>query len=477
MPEPPRRDAGDSAPARADSIRLRLLKWLVVPFVLASLAGGALTYVLAWLPAQMAFDQNLFDAASALGARLDARGGAWRIDLPPQAEQVLRSGGIDTVVFAVRDLDSMAGGTGAGALVAGDGDFPPLRVPPRAGATLAYDGVAKGEPVRIAVLRIARGGREAAVGVAKTLRMRARIRQAAFRALLVLGAVATLGCVGLAWFSVTNGLRPLERMRSHLNARSRDDLEPIPQAGVPYELAPVVQAFNGLLARVQRAAQAQQDFLADAAHQLRTPLAGLQAQLEWLAQRHTDPETTRAVALMLSATARMARQSTQLLALARAESGRLEQAALEPLRLDALVGEGVQPFVELAAARHLDLGFELEPARVRGERFLLRDLIDNLVDNALRYTPSQGTVTVRCRQPAGQGAVLEVEDSGPGIPPHLRGAVFDRHVRLDSKVTGSGLGLAIVRDIAAVHGATVAVAGGRDGAGALFTVRFPPCMP
>lgn len=464
---PDMRDRRDEAGGgRTDSIRLRLLKWLIAPFVLVSLAGGALTYVLAWLPAQMAYDQNLFDAAGALGARLDVKGGVWRMDLPPQAEQVLRSGDIDHVTFTVRDP--------GGALVAGDGDFPPLRAPARPGVPLAYDDVARGEAVRVVALRIVRGEYVAVIGVAKTVRMRAQIRQAAFRALLALGALATLGCAGLAWFSVTNGLRPLARMRSHLNARSRDDLAPIPAAGVPYELEPVVHAFNGLLARVQDAAQAQQDFLADAAHQLRTPLAGLQAQLEWLAQRHTDHETRQAVALMLTATERMARQGRQLLALARAESGRFDSATLEPLRLDAVVGEGVQQFVEQAARKRIDLGFELEPATVRGEHFLLRDLIDNLVDNALRYTPEHGVVTVRCRQSAGQGALLEVEDSGPGIAPASRSAVFDRHVRLDSKLNGSGLGLAIVRDIAAVHGASVVLGSGAKGVGALFTVRFPP---
>ncbi|GAB2843675.1 sensor histidine kinase N-terminal domain-containing protein [Pseudoduganella ginsengisoli] len=454
------------APAalRPGSIRLRLMTCLIGPFVLISLIAGVLTYLLAWLPAQMAYDQNLFDAASALGARLDVKDGAWRMDLPPQAEQVLRSGDIDRVAFAVRD---------GSAQVAGDRDFPPLRKPPKVGVPIAYDGVAGGEPVRIAALRVSRGQREAVIGVAKTVRMRAQIRQTALRALLALGVVATVGSIGLAWLSVTNGLRPLDRMRSHLNARSRDDLEPIPPEGVPYELEPVVLAFNGLLARVESAAQAQQDFLADAAHQLRTPLAGLQAQLEWLAQRHRDPETAHTVALMLSATERMARQSKQLLALARAESGHLEKSVLAPMQLDALVGECVQQFVEQAARKHIDLGFELEPAAVLGERFLLRDLIDNLIDNALRYTPEHGMVTVRCRQSPEQGSVLEVEDSGPGIPPPLRSAVFDRHVRLDSKLTGNGLGLAIVRDIAAVHGATVAVGTGAQGVGALFTVRFP----
>jgi two-component system sensor histidine kinase TctE len=176
---------------------------------------------------------------------------------------------------------------------------------------------------------------------------------------------------------------------------------------------------------------------------------------------------------MLSAADRMARRSKQLLALARAEPSRFEKTRMEPLLLDALVGECVQQCVEQAAKKNIDLGFELSPASVLGERYMLHDLIGNLIDNALRYTPANGAVTVRCHQTPWQGSVLEVEDTGPGIPPQLRSAVFDRHVRIDSQPTGSGLGLAIVRDIATVHGATVSVGTGPNSVGALFTVRFP----
>ncbi|WP_228893124.1 sensor histidine kinase [Pseudoduganella aquatica] len=468
------------------SIRLRLLKWLIAPILLINLAGGALTYMLAWLPAQAAFDQSLSDAAGALGARLSEAGGAWRIDLPPQAEQVLRNGDADAVYFVVRD--------GAGRLLAGDADFPALAgaKPAAAGAALAYDGAMRGEAVRIAALRVSAGGAAAApataapapayVGVARTLRQRTQVRQAIFRALVLLDSLFTLACVGLIWFSVTNGLRPLERMRAGLNARKGDQLSPIVQEGVPYELAPVVHAFNGLLARVSEGAQAQQEFLANVAHQLRTPLAGLQTQLEWLGHRHAEAETAHSIRLMLSSTERMIRQTNQLLALARAEPSHFEKTRLEPLALDALVAETVQHFVEQAARKSIDLGFELQPAPVLGDRFLLRDLVDNLIDNAIRYTPEHGTVTVRCMPgEAGGGAltggtVLEVEDSGPGIAPALREAVFKRYVRLDDKVAGSGLGLAIVRDIAAAHGARIAIAsatGGQAGQGALFSVRFP----
>lgn len=465
------------------SIRLRLLKWLISPILLINLAGGALTYMLAWLPAQIAYDQGLSDAAGALGARLSVAGGAWQIDLPPQAEQVLRSGDTDAVYFVVQDGTKPR-------TVAGDAGFPALRVPPKNGTPLAWDDSMGGEAVRVAVLRIDRDGRVAYVAVAKTLRKRAQIRQAIFRALVLLDSVFTVACVGLIWLSVSNGLRPLERVRNGLIARGREggampgsalagslhlppSMEPIAQDDIPAELAPVVHAFNGLLAKVSAGAQAQQEFLANVAHQLRTPLAGLQAQLEWLGKRHTDAETAHAVALMLQSTERMVRQSNQLLALARAEPSHFEPARLEPQALEALVQPCIQQFVEQAARKNIDLGFELEPARVLGDRFLLRDLIDNLIDNALRYTPAGGAVTVRCRQVAGQGSVLEVEDNGPGIPPALRLAVFDRHVRLDDKLTGSGLGLAIVRDISTAHGAQVAVAAGPGGVGAAFTVKFP----
>lgn len=470
------------------SIRLRLLKWLIAPILLINLAGGALTYMLAWLPAQGAFDRSLSDAAGALGARLAFAGGAWRIDLPPQAEQVLRNGGADAVYFVVRD--------GAGVLLAGDADFPALPRkadgPPKGGLSdmLAYDGVLRGEAVRIAAQRVrpdmapgggaggTAGAPAAYVAVARTLRQRSEVRQAIFRALVLLDGLFTVACVGLIWVSVSNGLRPLERLRAGLNARGPGQLAPIEPAGVPYELAPVVHAFNGMLDRVGAGARAQQAFLADVAHQLRTPLAGLQTQLEWLGNRHTEPETVHSIRLMLLSTERMIRQTKQLLALARAEPSHFEQTRLEPLALNALVEEAVQYFVELAARKSIDLGFELEYAAVRGDRFLLRDLIDNLVDNAILYTPAHGTVTVRCiaggTGAAGAGAMLEVEDSGPGIDPALRETVFRRHVRLDDSIPGSGLGLAIVRGIAIAHGARIVVGSGAGGRGALFCVRFPP---
>ncbi|MES2077524.1 MAG: sensor histidine kinase [Pseudomonadota bacterium] len=503
------------------SIRLRLLKRLIAPILLINLAGGALTYLLAWMPAQLAFDESLADAAGALAARLGRQGAGWQIDLPRQAEQVLRNDAADAVYFVVRD--------GAGRVIAGDADFPPFAASAAASATpaavpastaaapgstpasatpaavsatsaaasakepasatsdggagttragaparaaQAYDGMMRGEPVRLLVLRVERDGADASIGVAKTLRKRLQVRQAIVRALVLLEGLLTLASVGLIWFSVTNGLLPLKRMGADLNARGGDDLAPIAPTAVPHELEPVVAALNGLLDKVGAGAQAQHDFLANVAHQLRTPLAGLRTQLEWLAQRHDEPDTAQSIRLMLSSTERMIRQTKQLLALARAEPSRFAKTRLEPLALESLVEEAIQHFVDQAALKHIDLGFELLPTQVRGDRFLLRDLVDNLIDNAIRYTPPHGTVTVGCR-PDGAGGVLLVEDSGPGIAPDQRELVFSRFLRLDEKSSGSGLGLAIVRDIALAHGASIAIDSGHGGRGALFSVYFP----
>jgi two-component system sensor histidine kinase TctE len=436
-----------------NSIRLRLLAWLVGPILLFNFAVAALTYLLAWTPAQRAFDQGLQarTAALALNLRAGAEPAALALPLDPDDPE--------TLWFAVRDDAGRR-------LLAGNADLATM------GGTGVRDGALAGQPVRIASRAALRDGAEVTVTVATTTRQRQQVRASIVRALVLLEVAFTLSLGGLAWFSISNGLAPLARLRSALNRRERADLAPLDPSATPRELAAVVLAFNSLLARLAAAARSQDAFLADVAHQLRNPLAGAKLQLEWLAARHRDdPDSLHALALMKQANERMIRQTSQLLALARAEPSRSVRARFKPLDLAALVAESVQLFVTQAAGRGIDLGFELDPAPLRGERFLLRDLVDNLVDNALRYTPHGGSVTVRTRM-GPDGAVLEVEDSGPGIPAPQRATVFHRHVRLDQQTSGSGLGLAIVRDIAKVHGASAAVTDAHGASGALFTVKF-----
>ncbi len=444
-----------------NSIRLRLLKRLIGPILLLNVAGAGLTYMLAWVPAQLAFDQGLADAAGALSLRLRAGAQGAAIDLPSEAEQILRANDVDAFYFSVR--------AASGRLLAGDAAFPAQR----RGEAGAYDDTINNEAVRVAFRRASAGGEAIQIGVAQTMRKRVQVRSAVVRVLVLLETLVTLALVGMIWFSVSSGLLPLARMRANLNRREAADLAPIDSGEVPYELEPVVGAFNELLAKVQTGATAQHDFLADVAHQLRTPLAGFKLQLEWLAVRHAaDPETIHSVHLMLLSNERMIRQSNQLLALARAEPSHFEKTRLEAIDLAHLVEQVVQYFVDEAGKKQIDIGFDLLPTPVAGDGFLLRDLIDNLIDNAVRYTPPHGTVTVRC-YPDGEHGVLEIEDSGPGIAPHQRAMVFERFVRLDDKSTGSGLGLAIVRDIALAHGAHVSIGNGEHGKGMLLSVRFP----
>jgi two-component system sensor histidine kinase TctE len=432
------------------SIRLRLLAWLAGPIVFVNLAAAALAYLLAWAPAGLAFDAALQEAA-----RAAAR------DPLAAAHPARRADGGELTWVAVRAGDRLlAGAPGLPAALA---------------EGVVGDALQGGEPVRHTSVRAVVDGQPAVLTLARTVRQRRQVRAAMLRGLVLLESVCSLALVGLIWMSVTNGLAPLARLRASLDRRDSVNLAPLPEQDTGHELQPVAAAFNALLERIAEATRVQREFQANVAHQLRTPLAGARLQLEWLAERHRDDsDTAAAVARLLDTNERLTRETNQLLALARAEPSQPGQARLAPLDLSRLVEDGVQSFVERAAARDIDLGFALAPATVDGDVFLLRDLLDNLVDNALRYTPPGGSVTVRCGAPAA-GAFLEVEDDGPGIPPAQRARVFERFVRLapDGGATGSGLGLAIVRDIARLHGARVELGEGAAGEGARFTILFP----
>lgn len=448
------------------SIRLSLLKWLIAPLLVINVGGAALTYWLAWIPAQIAFDQSLADAAWALIPHLRMERGGIETDLSNQAEEVLRVDHFDAVYLMARDI--------GGQTILGDKDFPLPCLPTTLNEPAVCDGAMRGEPVRVITLKTEIGSAQVLIGVAETLRKRAAIRSEIVGALLLLEGLLVAVSMAMIWLAVSRGLLPLQKMREKLDHRSDDDLSTVAVQDAPLEVRPFISAINKLLVRAQTSARVQQDFLANVAHQLRTPLAGLRTQLEWLQQRHADEaETARSATLMMSSTERMIRQSNQLLALARAEPSQFEKDRLGIVELDKLVEESIQHFVQEADKKSIDLGFDLHPTKVMGDRFLLRDLIDNLVDNAIRYSPRNGVVTVRCSQNESAGCLV-VEDCGPGIPVEHRDKIFDRFYRLDEVQTGSGLGLAIVHDIAKDHGARIFIEHGSNDAGTVFRVEFPP---
>jgi len=447
------------------SIRLNLLKWLIMPLLAINLLGAALTYWLAWTPAQTAFDQSLADTAWAIIPRLSVNDGKIQINLPRQEEQILRVDHVNLVFFNVRNAQ--------GQIISGDHDFPALPIPANANEPVTHDGRMRGERIRIIIMKTAIANQPVIISVAETLRKRNRIQSSIILSLLVLETLITVISTTIVWLAISRGLFPLKQMQRDLRERKDDDLSPIHANHIAIELKPVIHAMNNLLLKAEVGATNQQNFLANVAHQLRTPLAGLKLQIEWLSQRyHDEPDTATSTGLMLSSTNRMIRQTNQLLALARAEPSHFIKTRLEPLSLDKLVEESIQHFVEEADKKNIDLGFNLSTTRIKGDCFLLRDMIDNLIDNAIRYSPPYGKVTVSCQQQADFG-VLTIEDSGPGIANSERELIFSRFYRLNNNVTGSGLGLAIVRDIAMDHGADISLDTTTHGSGTLFTVKIP----
>jgi two-component system sensor histidine kinase TctE len=312
------------------------------------------------------------------------------------------------------------------------------------------------------------------VAVAETLGK----RQALAREILwdvILPQLVLIVVAGVAvWLGIGRGLIPLATLRQQISARSPRDLGPLVLTESPQEVRPLVQALNELLARLRAAIEAQQRFVADAAHQLRTPLAGLKTQAE-LALRESDmPAVRHSLEQIKTASEQTARLANQLLSLARAEPGSDQPAPMAELDFGNLAREVTSDWIQTALDNGIDLGFEepSAPARIRGNAILLRELISNLTDNAVRYTQRGGQVTVAVTH-LGSSVSLSVTDNGPGIPESEHARVFERFYRvLGTGREGAGLGLAIVREIADRHGAQLRLAAGPDRRGTRLTVVF-----
>jgi two-component system sensor histidine kinase TctE len=439
------------------SLRAHLLRLLLPPIAALLAVGAVVAYYPSLEPATQAYDQALVDIGIALGSHIRIGQSEYRFELPGAVEQVLRTDRFDSIYYRVMSP--------AGLEIAGDAALP---APP--GDLMAHNTVYNGENVRVVSVQTPCGRSACTVLVAETMVKRSRLArdillQSLFPELLI--ALATLVIV---WFGVKRGLEPLARLSEEIKARSSGDLRPIDAAGAPEEARPLVGALNGLLEEVSAASRKQQRFLADAAHQLRTPLAGLQAHTE-LALAQPIPEACRAqLEQVHRATIRTARLANQLLALARAEPG--ARSVTSKVDLKTVAGGEADAWVRQALARDIDLGFELEAASVAGDAFLLREALSNLVHNALEYTQRGGRVTVRTGGREGS-SFLEVEDDGPGIPPPERALVLERFYRVPGTPgTGSGLGLAIVREIAAGHGASLAIMDSPVG-GCRVAITFP----
>ena len=460
-----------------------ILDWMLTPLLLLWPISLALTWLVAQGIAGKPFDRALEYNAVALAQLVSVNGNKAQFNLPLPARELLRADDSDTVYYQVL-------GTG-GEYLSGERALP---LPPDndklvVGEVRVRDDEFRGVDIKVAYtwVRVSiPGARPALVQVAETLEKRSVLATEIVKGVMLPQFVILPIAVLLVWLALVQAIKPLNRLEHRIRARKPDDLSPIDAQAVPLEVAPLVSSVNDLLLRLKDSIATQKRFLADAAHQLKTPLAGLRMQAD-LAQREgaDAQELKQSLRQIGLASIRATHTVNQLLALARAESSGSAMPR-QPCDLAELTMSVVRDSVPRAIEKHIDLGYEgVEPGapggQLLGNPTLLKELVRNLVDNAINYTPSSvahpGVITVRViTDPGGETALLQVEDSGPGVPLAERELIFQPFYRaLGTEADGSGLGLPIVLEIAHQHNATVALDETRPGQaapGARFSVRF-----
>ena len=438
-----------SEPARP-SLRRQLLLWLLLPQLVLWAGGGLLAYRIALTYAEKGIDQSLTQSVRSLARQVKPIGSGLLVDFPRAAQDVLEADPTDRVSYMVSSPP--------GEFLLGNQRLPqPDGMASAPGEPLLYTATIDGKPMRFVALDVSYGETGAPqtlrVQVAKGLAVQQRIAGELvadmLAPLLALGVLLSLAVYG----GIQRGLTPLTRLTAQLENRSVNALSPIAATQAPGEVHALVQAINGLLGEVARSVQQEKRFINDAAHQLRTPLAGLISQVE-LAQRQTaDPALAERLAKVHTGAERSAHLVHQLLTLARTES----QVRREPLDLAALARDVAREWTPRALAAGMDLGYEGdEHLQIAGDALQLREALSNLIDNALRYTPRGSSITLRVHR-GSDGARLAVEDNGPGLSADDLNHVFQRFWRANESPGGCGLGLAIVQEIAHRHGGEATV--------------------
>lgn len=452
----------------SDSLRNKLLRWVIIPMAILLLLNIGLIYKLGHESADRRHDRFLADASRILLDQLGTVKGQVVLNLHSGALSMLYADKSDRVYYSLSGVgQSFQFGPDDLPLPSGKlGEVPTYYL-------ASYDG----RPVRMMAAIMpdpdVASGRVVVV-LGKTLVLHHERAQEWMWRVLPSQIFLTVFAGLIVWFGVGRGLRPLLQLRDEVTRRSSLDLSPLPEHKVVAEVRPLIHGFNELMGRLDESLVLQRRFVADAAHQLRTPLTGLKAQAE-LALRLDDPlEIRHSLLQMRRAADHAAHLANQLLALARAEPGTENQDNLVKLDWVALARSTTEYWVPKAIRKNIDLGFEgtNQDCRITGNSLLLSELLNNLIDNALRYTQRGGQVTVRVLR-RDDSVLLEVEDNGPGVPLEERERVFERFYSvLGTNQNGCGLGLAIVREIAGRHHAEVSMQSGADEIGTLMRVTF-----
>ncbi len=454
-----------------NSLRAQLLGWLLVPLALYAASSAWFTYRNASDTATVVHDQLLLGSARMIAEQVRFDDGGLQVVIPPAALELFQSSENDRVYYRIA--------AGSGSLLAGYAELPLPPEPVNVEESIYFDAMFRGESVRIVAFAqpvfAAPDQGPVLIEVAQTLRSRTALTNQLWthtlgQQFLILALAVLMVLVGLR-----RGLQPLLRLRERVQRRRPGALEPLDAAPVPNELAPLVHAINDYVRRLDDHASAHSRFIANASHQLHTPLTLLNTQVSY-ALRSTDAaskdDALRAIHESIKHGIRVV---NQLLTLSAAEAAMRHSRRQSDLDLVDVVKRVLEESAAGAQAKHIDLGFEQYggPAIVRALPAMLHELVANLVDNALRYTPAGGIVTAVV-EASDKVNILRIADNGPGIPLEERERVFERFYRLQQdRSDGCGLGLPIVREIAAASGAQVSLSDPPAGTGLIVTVTFP----
>ena len=453
------------------TLRSQLLLWLSAPLLALWVMSTMINHDVATGFVNLNYDRALLDTALDLGRNVREINNQLYLDLPQPVIEMLISGEQGRFYYRANGP--------VGEYITGDPDLPDPPAEAGEDRVTYYDAVYRNESIRAVALRVpvrpGSGKGSISVQVAEKTSLRTNFaRQLMLRMMVPQGILVILAALAV-WLGVGLGLRALTSVRTEIENRSHVDLSPIRETNTPYEVRPLVRAMNDLLSRLSAALAAQQRFIADAAHQLRTPVAALKTQAELAVRQVRDREAQATLQQLHTAADHAARLVNQLLTLARAEPGSHRSVMRERVNLAALARETTGEWVPRSLNRRIDLGFDdtSTDATISADPFLVRELLNNLIDNAINYTPAGGHITVRVTTDDDKLS-LEVEDNGCGIHEDERERVFERFYRsAGGSPEGCGLGLAIVREIAQGHGATATILSGANHRGTRVVIEFP----
>jgi two-component system sensor histidine kinase TctE len=448
---------------RANSLRRQLLKRVLWPITIILLLGSIFAYFFALHSAVNAYDLGLLNDALDISKQIEVDDGRMALNLPPVASQMLLTNNEDHVNYAAWDE--------SGQVFSGNPKLKMVNMLTQVENYLFEDIELNGEKQRAILLRGKLESNVYYVAVAQTVHGRNHLISSIFVGILIPETLIALVSMVVILLGVRHGLSPVELLRDEITSRSSNDLRPIEESTAPAELTPIIHGINELLEKLATSFVSHRRFIADAAHQLRTPLAGLSSQIE-VALETPPSDEKKLLRQLLATTQRTTHLANQLLSLARLEHTEQFMYEVATVDLQDILLETAADFVTLSARKGVELDFDLQSCRVAGSLLMLGELLSNLLDNAVRYTPKGGCIRVSMKTIA-QHICLAVEDNGPGVPEQELAKLGTPFHRLPSdQAEGCGLGLAIVREIARLHGAEINFANGEEGCGLKVHIIF-----